>query len=175
MLPNAKSLLEDTLGIHTDRVSTNAGGTMSLYNPLSDKQHEVIEKAISEIYYDFIGKVAEGRNMTPEEVDQIAQGRVWSGTDALEEGLVDVIGNLEDAKQIAAEAAGITSYDIYEYPALIDPFQKMIQELTGQVSTEKIATKLGVDSDLIKELNFLLNQGDGLSIQARMPYSFTIN
>jgi len=51
MLPNAKSLLEDKLGIHTDRVSTNAGGTMSLYNPLSDKQHEVIEKAISEIYY----------------------------------------------------------------------------------------------------------------------------
>jgi len=174
MLPNAKGLLEDKLGVHTDIVSTNANSAISMFNPLTKKQHESIEGMISDIYYDFLNKVAEGRGMTTDQVDKIAQGRVWSGSDAVDVGLVDVLGNLEDAKAIAAEAAGISEYDVYEYPKLIDPIEQLLADLGMQTSAENIAEKFGVDSRLIKEMNFLLNQGEGLSIQARMPYSFII-
>ncbi len=174
MLPNAKGLLEDKMGIHTDRVSTNANSAISTFNPLTEKQQESIEGMISDIYYDFLDKVAEGRGMKAEDVDKIAQGRVWSGSDAKEKGLVDVLGNLEDAKAIAAERAGLSEYDVFEYPKLIDPIEQLLADLGMQTSAEKLAEKFGVDSRLVKELNFLLNQGEGLSIQARMPYSFII-
>ncbi len=141
---------------------------------MTDKQQESIEGMISDIYYDFLDKVAEGRGMTAAEVDKIAQGRVWSGTDAVDVGLVDVLGNLEDAKAIAANAAGLTEYDVFEYPKLIDPIEQLLADLGMQTSAEKIAEKFGVDSKLVKEMNFLLNQGEELSIQARMPYSLII-
>jgi len=174
MIPNAKTLFEDKIGIHTDRVGTNANGSFSLYNPLNQTQKEAINESIKEVYEDFTSIVAKGRNLSKEEVESIAQGRVWSGTDAMEVGLVDEIGTLERAKELAAEMAEITDYDLKEYPKLKDPFQELLKEFGAEVKAEKIAEELGVSAELLKELNILLTAGKQSSIQARMPYSLVI-
>ncbi len=174
MLPNAKSLMEDKLGIHTDRAGTNANGRIGAFNPLNDTQREAIEESVFDIYGDFVGIVAEGRGMTVDQVDAVAQGRVWSGTDAITAGLVDELGTLERAKEVAAELAGISSYDVREYPKLKDPFEELLKELGAEIRMEKIAESFGVDAALIKEMNSLLKEKNTVSIQARMPYSLKI-
>ncbi|MFK7755876.1 MAG: signal peptide peptidase SppA [Flavobacteriales bacterium] len=174
MLPNAKTLLEEKIGVHTDRVGTNANGNIGVFSPLNDTQHAAITESIVDVYEDFTGKVADGRGMTVDQVDAVGQGRVWSGTDAIDAGLVDEIGTLERAKEIAAELAGLTEYRTKDYPRLKDPFQELLKELGADVRMEKLGEELGVDAATIREINTLLKQKDGVSIQARMPYSLII-
>src|SRR5690606_32273535 len=103
MLPNV-SELANNMGIHTEQVSThdNASG-YSLFTPLKDDTRAIITEGVENIYNTFVNRVATGRNMTFEQVDSIAQGRVWSGRDALNKGLVDEIGGLDAAIAYAAQ------------------------------------------------------------------------
>ena len=175
MLPNAQNLLENKIGVHTDRVGTNANGNIGLFSPLNETQYEAIEESISGIYDDFTSLVAQGRGMTQDAVKEVAGGRVWSGTDAIEAGLVDEIGTLERAKEIAAEMAGLDGYNVKNYPKLKDPFEEILKELGVDVRLESIATELGVDAATIKEINSLIKERNVFSVQARMPYSLKIN
>jgi len=97
MIPNAQKLMNDKLGITTDEVSTNANGIVGVFKPLTPFQKKSIQKGVVRIYNTFVNHVAEGRNMTPESVDKIGQGRVWSGSNAIDIGLVDVLGGLDKA------------------------------------------------------------------------------
>ncbi|MGA2298747.1 MAG: signal peptide peptidase SppA, partial [FCB group bacterium] len=123
--------MKDSLGISTDFVKVGKYADLGYpfqlpligiglpVRDLNDDERGKMENSIKTLYKDFVGKVAAGRNMKPEDVDKIAQGRVWSGVDAKKIGLVDELGGLEKAIQMAKEAAGIPKdgeIDIVEYP-----------------------------------------------------------
>ena len=101
----------DKIGIHTDGVGTTDLVGVGITRPLNEDFGHIIQTNINRGYKNFITLVAENRNMTPEQVDSIAQGRVWIGAKALEIGLVDKLGNLDDAVEAAAGLAGLENYD----------------------------------------------------------------
>lgn len=101
----------EKLGIFTDGVGTTDLAGLSIARPISDKVAQVFQLGIERGYQDFIALVAEHRNMTLQEVDKIAQGRVWSGMQAQQLGLVDALGDLGDAVVLAAELANLTNYE----------------------------------------------------------------
>jgi protease-4 len=127
---------------------------------------------VNEIYTDFITKVAEGRGMAVADVDSIGQGRVWSGEDALEIGLVDMLGGIDDAIEIAANMAELENYRVVEYPTKKDPIEKMIQDLSGQGEEAFLKRRLGVHYQYVKDAEELMNME---GVQARMPYQLYID
>jgi protease-4 len=127
---------------------------------------------VNEIYFDFITKVGQGRGMTTDEVDSVGQGRVWSGEDALEIGLVDLLGGIDDAIEIAAGMAEVDNYRVIEYPVQKDPFEQMIKELSGQGEEVFLKHRLGQYYEYVKDVEELM-QMEG--VQARMPYQLYID
>ena len=113
LLMNTQKLMKNKLGITIDTVRTNQYADMgSMYRSLTTKERNIIQKSVEDIYDTFITHVSEGRSMSKEAVDAIGQGRVWTGTDALDLGLIDVLGGLEDAIDIAANMANLENYRI---------------------------------------------------------------
>ena len=172
MIPNLKNFLNDRLGITFDGVSTNANSAMGgIYQPLTPFQRKVIQNSVVDIYTAFINHVAEGRNMTPEQVDAIGQGRVWSGVDAIKIGLVDELGGLDEAIAEAAKLANIEDYRISERPELKDPLEEIIKKMGGSVKASVIEDELGVSYkyyEYIKKMQTM----DGF--QTRLPYFIEI-
>ncbi len=117
LMPYAGDFFENKLGITTDRAMTNDHADMgSPFRMLSDYEFNTIQKGVDKIYDQFTSKVAEGRGMTQAEVDDIGQGRVWTGIDAKEVGLVDELGGLSAAIAYAAETAELDDYDVTTFP-----------------------------------------------------------
>jgi len=156
VFPDVSNLMEEKLGIHFDTVKT--GKFAASFSPtlaLQDQEKDIIRNSNTRIYNTFIGRVAEGRNMSIEEVEKIAQGRVWIGMKAKELNLVDEIGNLEDAINIAAEKAGLETYSIREYPYIQTPPWVEFLEAFSQDNS----TSLGIqDNEIAKELLGLKSQ-----------------
>lgn len=130
------------------------------------------QSMVDSIYTTFVRRVDDGRALSYDEIDAIGQGRIWSGIDALEIGLIDKFGGLNDAIEIAKNMAGLDEkYRIVELPKLEDPFEKIIKELTQNASLRSLERKLGIHGDYINSLRLLYeNQG----ILARMPYDILI-
>jgi protease-4 len=172
MLPNGEKLLNDKLGIHVDVVKTNKFADMGTFTrALTAQEREAIQFSIEDIYETFITHVAEGRNMTKEEVDEIGQGRVWSGANAIEIGLIDGFGGLEDAIQLAAEAANLEAYRTVDYPKLQDPFEQFMKQLQGNVRVSILKNELGDQYKYYENLKIISNQQ---GVQARIPYEIEI-
>ncbi len=133
MVPNVQELFNDKLGIHMDTVKTAPYGTgvVSPFYAVGEEERQLMQENIDQTYTHFLERVAEGRKMTVDEVHEVAQGRVWTGKKAWELGLVDEMGDLEHAIQVARELAGIEDYRLTEYPRIKDPMQKLIEDLTG--------------------------------------------
>ncbi|MEG3768094.1 signal peptide peptidase SppA [Alteromonas sp. 14N.309.X.WAT.G.H12] len=126
---------EDTLGylgINTDGVASTEIAGMSPMRKLDPRYGEIIQHNVENTYQHFISLVAEGRNMTPEQVDKIGQGRVWIGTKAKEIGLVDELGDLDDAVAAAAQLANLTDYDTYYVEQPLSPQEEFWQKFFGQ-------------------------------------------
>ncbi len=177
MFPNATELLNEKLGISFDEVKTHpmAVGLTPMKN-LTDSEKELLQEGTIQTYDTFLERVSAGRNMTVDQVHEIAQGRVWTGTKAKELGLVDEIGSLEDAVNIAAESANIEEYKIKSFPEIEEDFLEQI--IKGLASTEDLNAKLGMNASDIKLLNeykeiksFLMDR----SPQARLPFIFNID
>lgn len=170
--PNAQKLANEKLGITTDVVSTNEHSNFgSFLEPLSEFEKQKIQSEIDEFYKGFVEIVAEGRAMTVEEVDKIARGHVYSGSDALKIGLIDDFGGLEKAIQIAAEEADLETYRIVKLPKLEDPIQKIIDDLTGNSQVKILEEQLGENFYYYEQLKKLK---DLSGIQAVMPYNVRI-
>ena len=133
ILFNAQDGLHNKLGIQTDVVKTNPSADIgSPFRPLSDPERQYIQQSIDQVYNTFIGHVAEGRNISVAEVDSIAQGRVWSGVDAVRIGLADGYGGLKDAIAIAADRAGITeSFKTVTVTGRQGRFSQLLEALGG--------------------------------------------
>ncbi len=173
LLPNAGKLLEQKLGLKTDVVKTNRNSDFpSLTRPMNDTEKEVMQLNIEQIYGDFVGKVAMGREMEPSSVDSIGQGRVWSGSGAIKIGLVDEIGGLKDAIEGAAELAGISDYSLRELPVAEDPYLKLISQMSGEIKMRTLRTELG---ESVRYFNIVKEIGEMQGVQARLPYFIEIH
>ena len=110
--------LRKHIGITTDTVSTNKNSTsLNSLRPLSEKSKELLQRNVEEFYTTFVARVAKGRSLSETFVDSIARGHVWTGTDALQLGLVDTLGGISDAVAIAAKLSGTENYKAIDYPA----------------------------------------------------------
>jgi protease-4 len=150
----------DKLGIHTDGVGTTDLAGFGLTRPLSDGMGKIIQMNINRGYKDFISLVANNRSMTTEQVDAIAQGRVWSGIKAKEIGLVDELGDLNDAIMAAADLAKLQVYDTLLIEKELSPRDKFIKNLFGQANAlfpASAITSVGPIDGLIGRLKAELN------------------
>ena len=170
--PNMQQFFNKKLGITFDHTLTNKYADFpNVTRPLTDYETIMIERMIDKIYQDFLTLVSEGRGMGTEQVDAIGQGRVWSGTDALEIGLIDQFGGLQDAIAAAAELAEITEYNLWSLPAQKDPFQQLFDELTGNVSAQRLEKELGDFYTYYQHIKYL---SEMKGIQARLPFEIRI-
>lgn len=173
LLMNTEKLLKNKLGITIDTVRTNQYADMGgMYRSLTSSERNIIQNSVEDIYDTFITHVANGRDMSKEAVDAIGQGRVWTGTDALELGLIDVLGGLEDAINIAANMAELENYRISSLPKQLDPMEELLKDITGGAKASILENELGNSYQLYKEVNNILEMDE---VQMRMPYSFEIN
>jgi protease-4 len=133
--------LFDRMGVHTDGVgTTELAGSLRLDRPLNPQIASSITSSVENTYRGFVELVAQGRNMTPEAVDLVAQGRVWSAPDALEKGLIDKLGHLDDAVKAAAELAGLDDYDVDYVGLPMSPRDLLMQQLAERVGSLRLWT-----------------------------------
>ncbi|MCF6348192.1 MAG: signal peptide peptidase SppA [Flavobacteriaceae bacterium] len=174
MIPNV-SELADRMGINAEQVGTNKQSLgYSLFEPMSDDFHKVVKESIEDVYITFVNRVSKGRNMTFAQVDSIAQGRVWTGIEALENGLVDQLGSLEDAIEVAAELAEVTDYRITNYPR----YKKDFKDAFKPFSFTKVAKENFLKEEFGREYYTIYKNIKQFSelkgIQARMPFVIEI-
>ena len=143
-VPNASKLM-NKLGLDVDGVSTNEYAGMletALFQGLSTKEMAIMQKMIERGYDLFTTRCADGRGMSQDDIKKIGEGRVWLGKDAVEIGLVDELGNINDAVKKAVELAQLGEYELVAYPEKKDPFQEMLMMLEGSTPEEKLVMKL---------------------------------
>ncbi|MBL4593802.1 MAG: signal peptide peptidase SppA [Flavobacteriales bacterium] len=173
VIPNMQGFFNNKMGITFDRVKTNEhADIMTVFKPLTAEERDIIQLGVEKIYSDFITKVAKGRGMTKEEVDEIGQGRVWVGADALEVGLVDEIGGLNRALEIAQELAKIKDYEVEAYPKREDPFEQLIKELSGDIETRMMKNKLGDNYKYYQKMESITKQS---GVMARIPFDIDVH
>jgi len=178
MLPYAEELLKDKMGLAFDDVRTHSHAGIGLDAELDVVQREAMNGSITNIYNDFVGIVADGRGMSFEDVDAIARGRVWTGEDALEVGLVDELGDLDAAIAHAAELAGLDSLDedeIVFLPEAVDPFEQFVKDLAGAEMLGEALINAGIPANQWRQwlsVKRMVNSKD--RIQARLPYFIEI-
>ena len=173
VIPNAQGLMNNKLGITFDRVKTNKhSDLMSVFKRLTAEERDIIQIGVEKIYDDFITKVADGRGMTKEEVDAIGQGRVWTGLDALKIGLVDEIGGLDKAIEIAKTSAKLEDYDLVDYPKRKDPFEEIMEELTNNLEAKILTKTLGSEYKYYKKVQDISHQS---GVMARMPFDIELH
>jgi len=172
-LPNITKLTNN-IGIHTEQVKThqNAAG-YSIFLPLDEGTKGTLQESVENIYKVFVGRVAQGRNMKFEAVDSIAQGRVWTGTDALKIGLVDKIGGMDDALKEAAKLANIKEYKTADFPSYEKKFGDLFGGMPFMKSKESfIKEEVGEENyQMIKQIRRMSAQK---GMQALLPYEINI-
>ena len=173
IIPNMKGFFNNKMGITFDGTKTNDhADIMTVFRPLTGDEKDIIQIGVEKIYDDFISKVADGRGITKEQVDSIGQGRVWLGVDALEIGLVDEIGGLNKAINIAQKMAKVVTYEIENYPKSKDPIEELIEELSGNIETRMLKNKLGDNYKYYQKMESITKQS---GVIARMPFDIDIH
>lgn len=178
LIPNAQKLLNDKLGIEFEYVGTGKHSDIGrIDRDMTLEEREYIESIIDKIYDTFLSRVAEGRKMTKEQVHEVAQGRVWTGVMAKEVGLVDELGGLEKAIEIAAKEANLTEYKLKEYPKVQDQLELIVNKMTGNTSFQskvKEMTKYTGFESYAHYLSEFEKFGTKHSVQAIMPFDISV-
>jgi len=173
MLPNAQEFFNKKLGINIDVAKTNQHADLGTpFRPLSADEKDIIFNMVDRTYDSFLTNVSAGRDMPKEEVNAIGGGRVWSGADALENGLIDMYGGLNDAIKVAGEMADIEKYRVISLPVLEDPLDVFIKGLTENTRARMIQNELGEYYKYFKSVSELENL---FGVQARIPFMFDIH
>jgi len=169
MIPNIEGLLENKLGVTQSSVVTNPNANfISITKPMNQVERNSLQRTINRGYETFVGRVAQGRGMEPDSVKAIAEGRIWSGVDALNIGLVDEMGNLNDVVRAVAEKLGAEDFHIVEYPKAKSTFLEMLEELDYSSFTDAMAkhTMTPAEYETLVKTRDILNRN---RVQARMP------
>ena len=176
-LPDFSDLMTKKLGFKYDEVKTNRNSTYAsagMSRPWSAEEIATMQNYVNRGYSLFRNRVAEGRRMSTEQVEKIAQGRVWLGTDAKKIKLIDGFGGLSDAIDKAAELAHLSSYQAVEYPALAGWMEQLLDMAGGNKGTyldEQLRLALG---DLYQPFIMIRNMKEKEPIQAALPYVLNI-
>ena len=129
IIPNAKELVQNKIGVTFDFVSTNKNGVpINLTEPLNPFQRRLFQNRINKGYELFVSRVSNGRNIPVNKIKEIARGRVWSGAEAVKIGLVDEIGDLQRAIKVAEETAKVEDFEVVAYPKVKDPFSELLDK-----------------------------------------------
>jgi len=173
-LPNVQGLLNNKIGLTFDMVKTNENADFgSIVQPLTPFQYAKPQENVVKTYDDFTRRVAEGRGLRQSYVDSIGQGRVWAGADAIELGLVDQLGDLEDAIAYAAAKVNLgDDFKVVEMPKSKDFFTRMMESMnkTDEINAA-LRQKMGPYYHYFEALESLQ---ENTGIQARMPFDLVI-
>ena len=184
-IPEFSKTVKDIAKVNIVPVNSHKHSDMvSLMRPFNEKETRLMQNYVDDIYTNFVNIVAEGRDMTYEAVDEIAQGRVWTGADALRIGLVDEIGTLEDAITYAASMAGdpdVASWNVVGYPKPLTVMQQIMAQLGGKsTNPEEIVENVlegtpmeGIAKSLLDWRN-TWTKGNGQLMFARLPFEIEI-
>lgn len=177
MLPNMNQLGKN-IGINAEQVKTheNASG-YSVFEPMDENFKGFVLESIEKTYATFLKRVADGRKMTTEQVDAIAQGRVWTGVDAHKLGLVDEIGGLDAAIKYAAKLGKTTSYRTENFPEYEKSFEDLLANFTGMAmfKTKEQLLKEQLGEEGFQMLEQIKRVKSRKGIQAMMPYELEIH
>ncbi len=172
VIPNVGELLNEKLGITTDVVKTNDHSDLiTITRGMSAFEKDLMQENIEEGYQTFIKKVAEGRDLELSVFDQIGEGRVWSGENAKEIGLVDEFGGITEAIDLAVEITGVEDYRVVKLPRLPDPFEELFKTGPDKIRTWVLEKELG---ETAKYYRFLKNASTLNGVYVRMPYDIEI-
>jgi protease-4 len=168
VLFNLKGLFNEKLGITSDVVKTNRNSDfVNFLRSMSDYEKQMMLLNVKNEYNRFVNFVSSGRNKSFNEIDAIARGRVWSGQDALQIGLVDLMGGIEKSVEIAAQMAKIEKYRIVQLPKLENPLEKLIKSSVEDIKQGLLHSEFGEYYPYLKELKTIMKyQG----VQARIPF-----
>ena len=130
LFPEMSGLLNDKLRITTDQIKTNKNiGEIDPFKPLEEDEKKLVQRGINQIYTDFLSIVADGRSMSINQVDNLARGRVYYGDEGKELNLIDIVGEFNDAINLAADLADVEEYQIIEYPKQKTEIERIISSL----------------------------------------------
>lgn len=174
IVPNLSNFFKGKLGITFDEVKTGpyAGG-LTVTRAMTDAEKRLQQTQIEVIYAQFKQRVADGRKMDTAAVEEVAQGRVWTGKRALEIGLIDRFGGIEDAIKSAATLAKLESYHVAEYPGKMNFLDKLFGRNEAELYTQTLKKELGAEQFRLFEEMQKINRITGH--QAKMPFRFTVN
>ncbi len=175
ILPNFTQLTTK-IGINVEQVNTNTNAAgYSVFSPLTDNYKAFAQEGVEKIYNTFVTRVATGRKMTFAQVDAIAQGRVWSGAEAIKNGLVDNIGGLDDALEYAASVAKIKEYHTMTYPIYEKNFEDLLSNLgVPFMKTRESLIKNEIGEDNYRIIEQIRNVQSKKGIQASLPFEINI-
>jgi protease-4 len=166
-IPNMKKMFNEKLGVTFDEVSTNTNADfLNTMRPMTSFEQDKMQVYIERTYDVFITHVSEGRNLTKSHVDSIGQGRVWSGIDAKNIGLIDEFGGLKDAIEKAAELANLEGFRLVTLPKERDQFEQLM-EMLGNAKLRMIKSEMG---DLYPMYEFVKSIPQKPDVMARKPY-----
>ena len=175
LMPNAKKLFNDKLGIVIDTANTAKHSDMGTpYRPCTPFEADYVQKSVEKVYDTFTKRVAEGRGMKQADVDSIGQGRVWSGVDALSIKLIDELGGINDAMKYTATKANLKEgeYEVVAYPKQKDALKELLKGKKDEEESKVLSKNLGLFYDYVKSAQSILKIK---GVQARLPFDFIIN
>lgn len=169
---NLQKTLDKKLGINVDVVKTNAHSDFfSMFRPMTAEEKAIGQRFVEQTYQTFIGHVSQGRGIPVERVDEIGQGRVWSGANAKEIKLVDDFGGLTAAIKLAAEKANLDTYRLVELPKQKSPFEELLKGFTTEAKAMLVKDDLGKG---YKYYNRVMQMVENQGVQARIPYDVEV-
>ncbi|MNK27370.1 Protease 4 [compost metagenome] len=176
VIPYTGGFMENKLGLTFDRVQTNKHSVLSTNRKLTPEELNLIQREVDQIYTQFKQRVADGRGLTTSQVQVIARGRVWTGTDALKIGLVDKLGGINDALAFAIKEAKIKDAKIQYYPKVKeDPFEAILEQIAQQ-EQEGMTIKQQAVPKVIDDLTKRLMKLESYTgIQMRMPFEIDLH
>lgn len=176
MIPYTGKMLQNKLGMTFDRAATNQHSVMTTNRKLTPEEYLLVQEEVDGIYDQFLSRVAEGRGMTKERVNEIARGRVWTGRDALAIGLVDKLGGISDAIAYAAKKSNISSPKVLYYPLKKeDPWLSLLEDLEEQQENEmRVSMQHSMPQELVYYYNQLKSIESMSGMQMRMPFELLI-
>jgi protease IV len=173
LLPDMGGFFNDKLGITFDTVKVGQYSDFgTITRSLTAEEFSILQVGVDTIYLKFKRRVAEGRGMTVDYVDSVGQGRIWTGVQALENGLVDVLGGMDVALDIAKTKAGLENYRVVDYPKQKDPLAKLFSEGGDEVETRFMKMQLGQYYPMWVKMQELKNVPTG--VQMRMPFMMEV-
>lgn len=172
IVPNAKELT-DKIGLSYDMVKTNKFADFgNLMRPFNDDEKLLMQAMINRGYETFVSRCAEGRGMSKEAIKKIAEGRVWTGEKAKELGLVDILGGIDTAMEIATKKAGIENYTVISYPEKESWLSNLFNDTPNNyIESKLLNSKLG---EYYQQFGLLKNLSDRSMIQARIPFELSL-